>query len=172
MAATVLSPADLWQRFARKAEAIGATVKQVVSAPDARSLLPSDVEPACTKSLRERFPEIAAGCAEVSRREPATNVVAPVSFAIAETGTVLVDEPRLDRGACLLSEHLWLVVSRTAIVPSLDDALSRVAERVREGDRYLTFMSGPSRTADIERELTVGVHGPRDVTIVVVGEDA
>jgi L-lactate dehydrogenase complex protein LldG len=39
---------------------------------------------------------------------------------------------------------------------------------VQAGNRYITLMSGPSRTADIERMLTIGVHGPRELILVVV----
>jgi L-lactate dehydrogenase complex protein LldG len=57
-------------------------------------------------------------------------------------------------------------------VPTLDEAMARVAGLVREGAPYATLMSGPSRTADIERTLTIGVHGPRALSIVVLGTAA
>ncbi len=167
MAATTLSSAELWRRFSTKAEAIGAAVARGASATELRSVLPANA--ASTASLRQRFADVASGFAEASRQTQATDVVAAGLFAVAETGTVLVDEPQADRAACLLSEHLWLVVPDDAIVPSLDDALARIARLVEEGQRYVTLMSGPSRTADIERVLTVGVHGPRDLTVVVAG---
>src|SRR5919197_1317839 len=75
------------------------------------------------------------------------------------------------RAACFLAERLWLLVPGDALVATLDDALERVAALVRRGTPYVTLMSGPSRTADIERTLTIGVHGPRELVIVVVGEE-
>ena len=48
----------------------------------------------------------------------------------------------------------------------------RVARMVDEGRPYVTLMTGPSRTADIERTLTIGVHGPRELRVVVVADES
>jgi L-lactate dehydrogenase complex protein LldG len=97
--------------------------------------------------------------------------VAPAAFAIAETGSVAVDEPPDDRGKCFLAERLWLLVPESAIVPTLDVGLQRIGQLVSGGSKHPVLMSGPSRTADIERVLTIGVHGPRALVIVVVGQN-
>ena len=68
-----------------------------------------------------------------------------------------------------LSERLWLLVPESALVATLDDAMERMRELVLAGAHHPLLMSGPSRTADIERTLTVGVHGPRALVVVVVG---
>ena len=97
-------------------------------------------------------------------------VVAPAELAVAETGSVLVCLPQAERAAALLADHLWLVVRAEAIVANLDQALAHLGAQIASGSTgYATFMSGPSRTADIERVLTIGVHGPRALTIVVTG---
>jgi L-lactate dehydrogenase complex protein LldG len=96
--------------------------------------------------------------------------VAAAEFAVAETGSVALDEPREDRGACFLAERLWLLVPADRLVSSLDEAMSELRELVRKGAHHPLLMSGPSRTADIERVLTVGVHGPRGLVLVVVGQ--
>jgi L-lactate dehydrogenase complex protein LldG len=95
--------------------------------------------------------------------------VAEGLFAVAETGSVAVALPREERGQSLLAERLWLLVPASDIVATLDDALARIAALVRDGRPYVTLMTGPSRTADIERALTVGVHGPRELHVVLVG---
>jgi L-lactate dehydrogenase complex protein LldG len=90
------------------------------------------------------------------------------AFAVAETGSVLLCGSNAERGRALLAERLCLVVRASDIVANLDEALVRVGELIAQGARYATFMSGPSRTADIERTLTIGVHGPGALQIVVL----
>jgi L-lactate dehydrogenase complex protein LldG len=99
--------------------------------------------------------------------EPA-EVVGDAAFAVAETGSVLVCGSNADRSQALLADRLCLVVRADQIVANLDEALVRAGELIAQGHRYLTFMSGPSRTADIERTLTIGVHGPSALRVIVV----
>jgi L-lactate dehydrogenase complex protein LldG len=164
---------SLWQRFAARAEAIGASVQSVETETAAADVILRAADaPAYTATVAERFPLLAAQFDRpVGAREPTvTDVVAAVPLAIAETGSVVLTETDTDRGACFLAEHLWLLVASNDIVPNLDTGLERVRQLVVGGNHYVTLMSGPSRTADIERTLTIGVHGPREVTIVIVGE--
>jgi L-lactate dehydrogenase complex protein LldG len=98
-----------------------------------------------------------------------SEVVAAAEFAVAETGSVALNEPPDDRGRCFLAERLWLIVPERELVASLDEALTRIGQLIAAGAGHPLLMSGPSRTADIERVLTIGVHGPRALVIVVVG---
>ena len=118
----------------------------------------------CTRSVGQRFAGVAAVAIENDRE-----LVAAGEFAVAETGSVLLNEPADDRGRCFLAERLWLLVAEKDVVASLDEALQRIGDLVKRGATHPVLMSGPSRTADIERVLTIGVHGPRALVIVVVG---
>ncbi|HEV2527399.1 MAG TPA: LUD domain-containing protein [Thermomicrobiales bacterium] len=90
--------------------------------------------------------------------------------AFAETGSVLLAEPDLaDRSAGMLSRTLVVLIRTADLLPGLDDAaamLRRLA--TAPGAAYATIMTGPSRTADIERVLTVGVQGPGRVVVVFI----
>jgi len=160
---------DLWTTFTAKAELVGAAVLRAADQQAARHLL-ADAGNAlvATRSLAARFPRVADGLPAASAGAP--EVVAVCEFAVAETGSVALNEPREDRGACFLAERLWLLVPADRLVSTLDEAMRELRELVRQGAHHPLLMSGPSRTADIERVLTVGVHGPRALVLVVVGQ--
>ena len=169
MALEVGAASALWSSFTAKAELLGAAVMRTASEDTAVGLLRETArEFACTTSVARRFPRIAEHAAPATDT-PATEVVGAGEFGVAETGSVAVDEARGDRGMCFLAERLWLLVPEREMVPNLDAAMLRMRELVQHGSPHPLLMSGPSRTADIERVLTVGVHGPRALVIVVIG---
>ena len=94
-------------------------------------------------------------------------------YAVAETGSVVV-VPRqgLSRLASLVPPVHVAVVRPQDVVESLDDVflLRRLEYHRNGGDMgsYLNFITGPSRTADIEQTLVVGVHGPREAHMVLL----
>lgn len=97
--------------------------------------------------------------------------ISGADYAIAETGTLVQDAT--DIGSRLVSTlppvHVVLV-DAGALVANLGEALSLYGcGDGRAFPAYLSFISGPSRTADIERILTIGVHGPAELHIIFVG---
>ncbi|HEY7419910.1 MAG TPA: lactate utilization protein [Ktedonobacteraceae bacterium] len=93
-------------------------------------------------------------------------------LAIAETGSVLLAENSLEgRVVGMLTLTHFVLVRLQDLVPMLDQAGARLKQYVGAGSdqrRYMSFVTGPSRTADIERTLTIGVQGPREVCVLVV----
>jgi L-lactate dehydrogenase complex protein LldG len=161
----------LWSAFTARAELLGAAVMRTSSEDAAVRLLREATSSyVCTRSAAARFPQVAASASRST--EGVDNVVAAAEFAVAETGSVALNEPANDRGRCFLAERLWLLVPEHALVDDLEVALRRIGDLIRRGATHPLLMSGPSRTADIERVLTIGVHGPRALVIVVVGEAA
>ncbi|GIX47486.1 MAG: hypothetical protein KatS3mg131_1697 [Candidatus Tectimicrobiota bacterium] len=89
-----------------------------------------------------------------------------VDYAIAETGTLaLTARPGQLRGVSLLPPVHVAVVEAAQVVPTLADCLLLLRAREPEVQQALTscvsFITGPSRSGDIELTLTIGVHGPR-----------
>ena len=97
-------------------------------------------------------------------------VLSGCAAAIAQTGTIVLDGAgRSGRRALTLVPDLHLcVVHAEQILPAVPDAIAAMAPAAREG-RPITFVSGPSATADIELDRVHGVHGPRTLEVFVVG---
>ncbi|HTV18823.1 MAG TPA: LUD domain-containing protein [Polyangiaceae bacterium] len=93
-------------------------------------------------------------------------VIAPAQFGVAENGAVWIDGAAVPvRAALFLAQHLVLLLPQGEIVDNMHQAYERIGAKVAES-AFGCFMSGPSKTADIEQSLVVGAHGPRSLTIV------
>ena len=95
-----------------------------------------------------------------------------VDFALADSGTLVLRHlPGRDRASSLLPPVYVAVVDSRNILPGLDELLERlVGDFEAKGalESCITFISGPSKTADIEMTLVHGVHGPGKVYVVVM----
>jgi L-lactate dehydrogenase complex protein LldG len=162
---------SLWSIFTQKAELVGAVVMRTASDASAAALVRETTGGfACTTNATKRFPKLARRASRKQSEGPAAEVVAVGAYAVAETGSIALNEPAPDRGQCFLAERLWILISEREIVPTLDAGMARMHDLVRGGARHPLLMTGPSRTADIERVLTIGVHGPRALIVLVVGD--
>jgi L-lactate dehydrogenase complex protein LldG len=96
--------------------------------------------------------------------------VTAAQWGIAETGTIALDaDAARARCASLLPRLHLALLPCDRILASLDDLFAAVAGAV-PGQRIshaLTLVTGPSRTADIELQLVVGVHGPQQLFVVL-----
>ncbi|ABZ82981.1 conserved hypothetical protein [Heliomicrobium modesticaldum Ice1] len=94
-----------------------------------------------------------------------------VPYAVAETGSIFHPETDpLGRAVTMLPPTHIAVVPFNKILPTVAEALETVVKDFGAVPGYMSFISGPSRTADIERVLTIGVHGPSKLIVIVVDE--
>jgi L-lactate dehydrogenase complex protein LldG len=93
--------------------------------------------------------------------------VLPGRFAVAENAAVWVaDEGVPHRAIYFIAQHVALVVPASEIIHNMHEAY----ERLRfERPGFGCFISGPSKTADIEQSLVIGAHGARSLTVFLVG---
>lgn len=87
---------------------------------------------------------------------------------IAETGTLVLDSSREDvRLATMLCEFHVAVLRTSTLKATANDVAQWMETRMHDAPNFTAFITGPSRTADIERVLALGVHGPLELHILV-----
>jgi len=161
------------ERLEQAAEIIAAhpalVKREVVVAPDfATSQSWAEILP----FLRNKGIEIReAGSPASVADAPAGLSVA--ELAIAETGSVLLADNALEaRVVSMLTLTHFVLVRKEKLFPMLEDAGKLLLELTKTGSgqrHYISLVTGPSRTADIERTLTIGVQGPKALCVIVVG---
>lgn len=93
--------------------------------------------------------------------------ILPGAFGVAENGAIWVTDRGLKhRVVYFITQHLVLWVPRDQIIDNMHQGYERLAF---PDAGFGLFVSGPSKTADIEQSLVVGAHGPRSLTVYVVG---
>jgi L-lactate dehydrogenase complex protein LldG len=143
--------------------------REIVVAPDFAT---SQTWAAILPLLRNKTIEIREAASPASVADaPAGLSVA--ELAIAETGSILLAENALEaRVVGMLTLTHFVLVSKATLFPMLEDAGKLLLELTKSGSdqrHYISLVTGPSRTADIERTLTIGVQGPKTLCVIFVG---
>jgi len=176
----------LYATFVVRARALGTEVHRVRDMSEARDLIGRLIkEMGAKKVALSESPlfsyadlgKAVAGCrAEVIKGNPrevaetADLGISSFEMAVAETGTLVQDATDINRRlvSMLPPVHLALVPTG-CLVATLKEAINNLAAR-GQVPGYVAFVSGPSRTADIERVLTIGVHGPGRLAVIFIDE--
>ena len=94
--------------------------------------------------------------------------ISQMDWALADTGTVVQAADAVDKRLVSTLPMLHIAfVSKQALLPDLPSLLDRIHP---DQAAYFAFITGPSRTADIERVLTIGVHGPERFIVIMVDD--
>ncbi len=169
---------QLEERFRARAEALASTVEKVVSLQAvpgvvARYLVLNNLPTGgvCWPSLR-KLDWIGAGLGMEDRPARGDDLVGVTGCfcAIADTGTLmLLSGAATPAAASLLPETHIAIVDTARIVPFMEDAWALLRAEHGQLPQVVNFVSGPSRTADIEQTVTLGARGPYRVHIILVG---
>lgn len=100
--------------------------------------------------------------------------ITSAQWGIAETGTLVLESEReRHRLISLIPPVHIAVIAAQRIVGTMSEALARVRGQGSDDlSRAVTFITGPSRTADIELTLALGMHGPRALHVLVISDDS
>jgi L-lactate dehydrogenase complex protein LldG len=169
--------ADLVARFRVRAETMQSTTEEVATEADVPAAAARYLKGGGLPLAGCVWPELAhldwsgAGLALEPRAANGGDAVGVTGAfaAIAETGTLmLASGPDTPATVSLVPETHVAVVSAGRIVAHMEDAWALAREELRQLPRAINFVSGPSRTADIDQTIVLGAHGPYRVHIVLV----
>ncbi len=183
-----VAPAERYERFCTTLARVGGRVERVANLEAARERVVEEVRARGVRRIAlSDAPELAALRARLA---PGLDLAGPESprpellaaelgvtlaqWGIAETGTLVLESAReRHRLISLLPPvHVALLPAR-ALLGTLGEALAAVRTFTgAPASRTITFVTGPSRTADIELTLVVGVHGPRELHVLVYDSPA
>ena len=135
--------------------------------------------------IRELFPdakEIASNLPEITIATRNPNTVGRArdlngtdvgiirgKFGVAENACVWIPQTMKEKAICFISENLIILLPKSQIVNNMHEAYKRI-EFDKEYDGYGTFISGPSKTADIAQVLVMGAQAARSATILLLPE--
>lgn len=163
--------------IAKSEDEIKNYIIRLVEKDDAKSL--AIWESAFLKQINlRRFLEIKGlGFASPNSKEEMAKAdigITEADFGIAETGTiVLISNDKKPRLASLIPPVHVAIIEFGVIVETLNDLFFLLANTAGEGDSLktvsscITFITGPSRTGDIELIIALGVHGPKELHVII-----
>ncbi|HBK31535.1 MAG TPA: hypothetical protein DDZ96_08140 [Porphyromonadaceae bacterium] len=123
------------------------------------------------KTIASNLPEVTVATFNPDERDDAHTLigidlgVVKGEFGVAENGCVWIPQNVKYKALYFISEYLVIILDKHRIVNTMHEAYNQID---MHGKGFGVFISGPSKTADIEQALVVGAHGPKGVTVLLV----
>jgi L-lactate dehydrogenase complex protein LldG len=178
---------EFFEEFAMRAQNVAAKVFRVKTAVEAQSVIVDIIKSSQAKkvvatnevlsssglrnTLTSMNVELYTEQSDIRTHADTSDVgIAGVEFGIAETGSVCEDGFAIEQRLTTTLPPISIVIMHSGnVVPTITAAFETISKVFNRG--YLSFITGPSRTSDIERVLTIGVHGPSQLVIIAIDED-
>ncbi|MBP2636617.1 MAG: Lactate utilization protein [Firmicutes bacterium] len=179
---------QFWDEFATRAQNVAAKVVRVKTSAEAQAAILDIITSSNAKKVVAteevlspgkglaaalKMSGVAVYTAQADIRNHADTAdvgIAGVEFGIAETGSVCEDGLAIEqRLITTLPPTSIVILNSNHIAANIQTAFEVISKVFDKG--YISFITGPSRTSDIERVLTIGVHGPSQLIIIAIDEE-
>lgn len=176
----------MYEQFKTRAEAVGAELHRFRTEKEALRFVAEFIQHdgaadtpgsrvVCTSDLMEMgfghfkgdTPPLAGGVTQQMAAD-AKFGISRMEWGLADTGTLVQDASEVDQRLVSTLPEIHIALLATARI--LPDMASLLPHIYPAQSAYISMITGPSRTADIERVLTIGVHGPKRLIIVCSDE--
>ena len=160
-------------QFIKMTESVGGHVIEVKEGQDINELVKEMYPDA--KEIASNLPEVT-----IATRDPDTvgrardlngtdvGIIRGL-FGVAENACVWIPQTMKEKAVCFISENLVILLPKSQIVHNMHEAYKRI-KFDETYDGYGTFISGPSKTADIAQVLVMGAQAARSATILLLPE--
>ena len=162
---------DLAQQYTAISSAGGSFVYEVADLEAVKVILEKEFKPGVQiiSGIKELYDYTYAGSVTGELAHSFANVELTIlqsDLGVAENGALWLTESHMNvRVLPFISQHLAVVISRKALVPTMAQAYAKIGNA---DYGYGAFISGPSKTADIEQSLVIGAHGPRSLSVFIL----
>ena len=160
-------------QFIKMTESVGGHVIEVKEGQDVNELVKEMYPDA--KEIASNLPEITIATRnpdEVGRARDLNGTDVGIirgKFGVAENACVWIPQTMKEKAVCFISENLVILLPKSQIVNNMHEAYKRIEfDDIYDG--YGTFISGPSKTADIAQVLVMGAQAARSATILLLPE--
>ena len=165
-----ISYPDPFKQFAEMTKTVGGNIVEAKEGDDTNALIKSLYPEA--KTFASNLPYITIAqknpdtVAEAKDLDGTDVGIVEGKIGVAENGCVWIPQTMKEKAVCYISEYLVIILKKSDIVNNMHEAYKRITFDPQYN--FGAFISGPSKTADIEQALVMGAQAARGVTVIVV----
>ncbi len=161
---------DVYAQFRQMTEAVGGKVFEAKKTDDLNQIIRNLYPEAKTFAsnlpfinIAQKNPDTVAEAGELNGTDVG---IVQGALGVAENACIWIPQTMKEKAVCFISEYLVVVLDRQNIVHNMHQAYARIEMDPRYN--FGTFISGPSKTADIEQALVMGAQAARGLTVLIL----